>query len=439
MPYRKPSRYEAVHRALLDRSGSLPPETSPEDLKIRTLERATAFLHAQIQEAQEYTEQLRRYLADRSTQPGEYQDYQREKWRTDRRLAALRALTESSLVAPGTIPKNSEYETTSLPARKRANLSSFFQHGSRKAPLRFNCAVTGKALERRVLKQVSPLLLKPSIPPARIHSPLAPDDLPPLYVRRKKSEKMISTASTREGLWTPSLSSYSVTEDTLMSGLSPKTPPDDNMGVTHDGTVLIHSPILRSEEEIIAEMGDITLPAYALNLLEDLDYIHDKIPLHPESSTRDRSLFLGTPSPLIVTPTDWDYPGRSFTVASPGRTAMVRIPDRHLADTLLTSAEIETIPRRRGRTQKVSLDPALFKDGTKSDKLGEVAPIRHSLHVASGEEERKPRSLLKKKSSAVFSLVTRNSGRRAETTTPTPRKNIASMVKRRMSAMGRFR
>ena len=431
MPQSKSSRYEAAHHALLDRSGNLPPEASPEDLKIQTLERATAFLHAQIQETQEYTDQLRRCLADRNTLLGEYQGYQREKWRTDRRLAALIVLRESVQVAPQIVPQNLQYETIPLPARKRVNLSSFFQRGSHKAPLRFKCAVTGKALERRVLKQVSPLLLKPPIPSARTHSLLVPINLPPLCVRRKRSEKMINT---RQG---PPSTSYSATEGTLSSGLSPKTLPDDSIDTTHGGIALILSPILRSEEEIIAEIGDITLPAYALNLLEDLDYIHDKIPLRPESL--DRSLFSDTPSPLFVTPSDWDYPHRNSLVASPRRTATIRIPDRHLADTLLTSSETESTPRRRGRTHKVNLDPALFKVDSKLDKLEETAPTRHTVHVSAEEERRKPRGLLRKKSSGVFSLVSRSSDRRDETTTSTPRKNIASMVKRHMSAINRFR
>jgi len=157
MPHMKSSRYEAAHRALLDRSGHLPPETSSEDLKIRALKNATVFLNAQIQEAQERTEQLRQCLVDRNTQLGEHQCYQKERWRADRRLAALRVLLDSTRVTPQTVPKHSEDEMTSSPARKQANLSSFFQRGSRKAPLRFNCAVTGKALERRVLKRVSPI------------------------------------------------------------------------------------------------------------------------------------------------------------------------------------------------------------------------------------------------------------------------------------------
>ena len=427
MVYKKPSRYEAEHRELLNRSESLPPETSPEDLKIQTLERATVFVHSQIQEAQEYAEQLRGCLADPNTKPGEFQGYQREKWRTDRRLSALMILKESIQVTCRTGPQNFQYETASLPTRKRANLSSFFQRGSCKAPLRFKCAATGKALERRVLKQVSPLFLKPS--GARIHSLQVPHNLSPLCIRRKRSEKVINT---RESILPSPSTSYSVTEGTPTSDLAPETLPDDDMGATHDGIALILSPTLRSEQEIIAEMGEITLPAYALNLLEDLDYIHDKIPLRSESSTPGRSTFSRPSSPFLVSPPDWDYP-RSVT--SPGRTATVRIPDRRLADALLSSPGAESASRRRGRTHKVSLDPALFKVDSKSDKVGGVAPTRHSVHVAE-EERRKPMNLLRKKSSGVFSLVSR---RREETATPTPRKNIASMVKNRMSAINKFR
>ena len=431
MPQKKPSRYEAAHRALVDRSGHLPPEASPEDLKIQTLERATAFLHAQIKETQEYTEQLRRYLGDRNTRPEEYQGYQREKWRTDRRLAALIVLRESVQVTPQKVPRNPQCEMVSLPARKRANLSSFFQRGSHKAPLRFKCAVTGKALERRVLKQVSPLLLKPSTTSARTHFLPVPINLPPLCVRRKRSGKTINI---REG--SPS-TSYSVTESTLTSDLSPKTLPDENMGATHDGIAVILSPTLRSEEEIVAEMGDITLPAYALNLLEDLDYIHDKIPLLQESSSLDRSQLPDTPSPLFVAPPDWDYPRRNSLFGSTRRTATVRIPDRHLADALLTSSETESTPRRRGLTHKVSLGPALFKDDSKSDKLGEVTSIRHSVHVSAVEERGKPRGLLRKKSSGML-LVPRSSDRKEETTISTPRRGIVSVVRRRMSAISIF-
>jgi len=443
MPRRKPSRYEAAHRALIDRSRNLPPETPPEELKIQTLKRATTFLHAQIQEAQEYSEQLRRCLADRDTQPGEYQGYQREKWRADRRLATLRVLTESVQFAHPTIPQNSRDEMASLPARKRANLSSFFQRGSRKVPVRFNRAVTGKALERKVLKQVSPLLLKPSIPSARTRPPTVPDDLPPLYVRRRQSEKIINTASTREVPWTPPSASYSTTEGTSTSNLSPKTLPD-SIGAMHDGIALIlpstHGCTLRSNEEIIAEMGDITLPAYALNLLEDLDYIHDTIPLRPGALPLDQVLLSEkSSSALLVTPSDWEFTRRDSSVLSPRRTATLRVPDRRLADALLMGPETETSPRRRGRAHKVSLDPAFFKDDSGSDKLGDVAPIRHSEHVPAEEEGRKPRGLLRKKSSAVFSAVSKASDRRGETPASTPRKNIASMVKRRMSAMNRFR
>ena len=433
--YGKSSRYEAAHRALLDRSGSLRPETSPEDLRIRTLEHATAFLHAQIQETQEYTEQLRRCLADRDTRLGDHRGYQRDKWRTDRRLVTLRVLMESARAPPQTIPQNSKDEIASLRSRKQANLTSFFQRGTRKAPLRFNCAVTGKGLERRVLKQVSPLQLKPSLPSTRISSFWTPDNHPPLYARRKQSEKMIGTASTRTGPWASPSSDYSVNESTATSSLSPKTLPDDNMGATHNGIALILSPILRPEEEIIAEMGDITLPAYALNLLEDLDYIHDKIPLRPDSSRVD-----GSPSPLLITPLDWEYPPRDPSFVSPMRTATIRIPDRHLADALLSSPGTESTPRKRGRTHKVSLDPALFKDDSGSDKLGDAAPMRHSTHVSgTEEEERKPKGLLGRKSSVVFSIVSRNSDRRGETAPSTPRKKIASMVKKRMPSITRFR
>ena len=443
MAHRRPSRYEAAHRALVDRSRSLPPETPPEELKIRTLKRATAFLHAQIQEAQEYREQLRRCLADRDTQPREYQGYQREKWRADRRLATLKVLTESVQVPDPTIPQNSQYEMASLPARKRANLSSFFQRGSRKVPVRFNCAVTGRALERKVLKQVSPLQLKPSIPSARIRPLSVPDNLPPLYVRRRQSEKMINTASTQEGPWTPPSASYSTTEGTFTSDLSPKTLPD-SIGAMHDGIALIlpstYGFTLRSNEEIIAEMGDISLPAYALNLLEDLDYIHDTIPLRPGTLPLDQALFSEkSSSALLVTPSDWEYTHRDSSVASPRRTATVRVPDRRLADALLTSPEIQTSPRRRGRAHKVSLDPAFFKDDSNSDKLGDSAPIRHSEQAPEEEEGRKPRGLLRKKSSVVFSGILRDSDRRGEATAAAPRKNIASMVKKRMSSINRFR
>ena len=427
MPHKKSSRYEAAHRALLDRSGKLPPETPPDDLKIQTLEQAAAYIHARIQEAQECADQLLRCLADRSAHPGEYQDYQREKWRTDRRLAALRVLMESARVPCQTIPRNPEYETTSLPARKQANLSSFFQRGSRKAPLHFNCAVTGRALERRVLKQVSPLVLKPSTP-TRTSFLSLPSNSPPLYARRRQSEKMINTTSTRDGHWALPSPSYSASEDTSTSSYSPKTPSDDDMGTTYVGIAIILSPVLRSEEEIIAEMEDVMLPAYVLHLLEDLDDI------------RPGSLLLdGSPSPLIVGPKDWDYPPRDSPIPSPTRTATIRIPDRNLADALLTSPEIEVVPRKRGRAHRVCLDPTFFKDDSTSEKLGEVAPIRHSVHVPAEEEEKKPMSPLKKKSSTVFSIVSRTPSRRGETTPPTPRKNIASLVKRRMSSISRFR
>ena len=442
MSHRKPSRYETAHRALLDRSGNLPPEISPEDLKIQILERATAFLRTQVQEAQEYGEKLRQCLADRDTQLREYQGYQREKWRTDHRLAALMVLTESVQVAPQAVPQNSRYETTSLPARKRANLSSFFQRGSCKAPLRFNCAITGKALERRVLKQVSPLLLRPSATPTRVNFLPVPDNLPPLYARRKQSEKMVNT---QEELWASP--STSVTEEAftpdLSPNLSPNTLPHDVTGTTHDGIALIHSPILRSKDEITAEIGDISLPAYVSDLLDDLDYIHDKIPLRPGSSALDLSPFSDVfSSALLVTPSDWDYTHPGPAITSPRRTTTVRIPDRRLADVLLTSPEAESTPRRcgRGRSHNVSLDPAIFKDDFKSDKLGDVAPIRHSSHVATEEERRKPRRVLRKKSSGVLS-VSGNLDRRGEKATPTTRrsKSIASMIKSRMSAINKFR
>lgn len=432
-----PSRYEAAHRALLDRSCHLTPETSPEDLKIRALERATAFLNSQIQETQECTEQLRKCLADRNTQFGERQGYQREKWRADRRLAALRVLMESSTrAARQTVSKHShsEDEMTSVPSRKQANLSSFFQRGSHKAPLRFNCAVTGKALERRVLKQVSPLQLKPSNPSTWTRSFPVPDNFPPSYTRRRELSIMTNITSTRGEPRAPSSTSHSATEDTSTSSLSPKTLPDDNMGTTYKGIALILSPILRSNEEIIAEMEDIALPAYAFNLLEDFDSIHDKIPLRPGSLSLERSS-----SPLIVTPSDWEYPSQDPSIVSPRRTATVRIPDRRLADELLSSPETQRNPRKRGLIHKVSLDPALFKDDSRSDKLGEDAPPRRSVHVPGEEEGREPKEIPKRKTSVVFSIVSRGPHRRGQSTPSAPRQNIASMVKRRITTINGFR
>jgi hypothetical protein len=103
------------------------------------------------------------------------------------------------------------------------------------------------------------------------------------------------------------------------------------MGATHDGIALILSPTLRSEEEIIAEMGDITLPAYALNLLEDLDYIHDKIPLRAESSSLDRPHFLIHP--------------HHFSSPHPTGNTHVEIPQsRHLEEPRPFESRIVTSP-----------------------------------------------------------------------------------------------
>jgi len=215
-----------------------------------------------------------------------------------------------------------------------------------------------------------------------------------------------------------------------MASLSPKTPPDGNIRTTHAGIARILSPTLRSNEEIIAEMGDIALPAYAFNLLEDFDCIHDKIPLRPDSSSLGRSS-----SPFIVTPSDWEYSRRDSSIVSPRRTATVRIPDRHLADALLSSPETGGVPRKRGQTHKVTLDPALFKDDSRSDKFGEVAPT----HLPAGEEGKKPKGLLGRKTSVVFSIVSRSSDRRGEAAPSTPRKNLASIVKKRISTINRFR
>lgn len=370
---RRQQRYSRAEQALASSLKHCKPEPTPQELQIRALEQVTTLLGAHAKDAQERASKLREFLADRETDPQLYIAMQKERWMEEKRLSVMdseaKAIREqlvslgrfgSSRKRAGNEPKSA---LTDDERKRRTNLVKFFESSptrksiSSRKPL---STLYERSPRRVTMNDAPPMLLRSSI--ASTFTPYAQGHLRSLSLDSKPdncpSTSSISPHSLRQTFRYPNNAPLAtVAEDTAVdqSASVPSTdskPPsiaDSQPSLTssrcstpapsttdvvpvqsqtltatpfEDGFATIYVPaVLRSKADILADMVEIKLPAYALDLMEDFDDMHDRIPfqssaLNPTSATPATLPPSGRSSIHVPTPHEPTTPSRHRSLRS---------------------------------------------------------------------------------------------------------------------------
>ncbi|KAI0349725.1 hypothetical protein OH77DRAFT_1170774 [Trametes cingulata] len=273
---RRLSRYSRAESALHSAVEASSVEISPQELQIRALEQATALLSEQARDAQTCAEKLRACLADKELSPEEARSLQRQRWLEEHKSNSRQeqSVRTRQLLTKLSSPVQEEYSLFDSPSamtRREANLARFLQQ----SPTRISIAHTRLSplphtiYRRKTICQLRPMRLRPSAMELALRSPLR------LHSRsrsldgghaRSNSDSTDATFVSQGSSGQTAVTPASDPPRKLSSSLSP--PPFSSKG---EAVVSIErlTP-LRSRDELLAEVGDITLPDYAVDLLEDL-------------------------------------------------------------------------------------------------------------------------------------------------------------------------
>ncbi|KAM5544542.1 hypothetical protein V8D89_001440 [Ganoderma adspersum] len=275
---RRLSRYSQVERALRSAVEVCSSELSPQELQIRALEKATALLGDQARDAQACAAKLRARLGgtdSKSLSPNELKTLQHEYWMEEHRSAAMKDQSEKTRdlltklnspvgeVSPPLSATPPAWSTT----RQEANLARFLHISPTHvdlAPNRSPSTSPNLLSRRKTIAQMRPLRLRPSAMDLALRTPM--------QERRRRSRSLDGTHSRRNS---NSTDATFVSEDaseqtalTLPLG-SLKAPPSPDSSRT-DGFVRIQGTIPRRPRHVLlAELGDVTIPDYAVDLIED--------------------------------------------------------------------------------------------------------------------------------------------------------------------------
>ncbi|KAH7884769.1 hypothetical protein F5I97DRAFT_1499536 [Phlebopus sp. FC_14] len=433
-------RYSAAEQALSDALQRHNGEVSPRELQIRTLRQASAALSARALQSQERVAKLRLRLADRDASPDVYSAMQRERWMEEKRqsmvdrqvneltqhLASLQANRDRGRKGDSSAALGNE-------ARRRANLARFFDSSPTRTSFRLNLkcrlALDQSFPRRMTMNDVSPLRLRPSsvTPPLRrlttkharpvsmgndlfnpIKRPSKPrignshSEVPPFVKGAESSSpktQSVSERSSQSGSSRLAANSVASTSDDNAS-IRPPTPP---LSITSEGsssvlaasgdrggmaTIISHvSP--RTRAEILADFNqdDVHVPDYALNLLGNLDLIHDKF------SLPDRDLFVKPREmkPIDVAPPPAETPPPSEESDTGPYTSFALPPfamEPSWSHISLTSPPSPSTPRM----QRTSLQP--LKSGSSSPSRSSTPTTPRTSTRTSTKTPRNRQSLL---------------------------------------------
>ncbi|KAI0775026.1 hypothetical protein BD413DRAFT_471821 [Trametes elegans] len=274
---RRLSRYTRAESALRSAVDALAAEVCPHELQIRVLELATAMLSDQARDAQACVERLRGCLSDGDLPPDEHRSLQHERWLEEHRYSARRDLCSRARevlekMASPVQDKAVMFESPTAMTRQEANLATFMQ----RSPTRLCCPSTrsptvlpATAYRRKTVSQVRPLRLRASAMDVALRAPLR------IHTRSRSLDgghsRSNSAASDATFVSQGSSGQTAVTRPSIpqLKASLPLSPPpflDDGSGFVNIKT----AASLRSKEELLAEVGDVPLPDYAIDLLEDL-------------------------------------------------------------------------------------------------------------------------------------------------------------------------
>ncbi|KAL7279339.1 hypothetical protein ACG7TL_007180 [Trametes sanguinea] len=287
---RRLSRYSRAESALHSAVEVSSTEVSPQELQIRILEQATAILSEQARDAQACAERLRACLADQELSPEEFKALQRARWleehksraRTNQTLQAQALLSQLSSPVSAHADDDSSgpvlCNSPSAMTRHEANLARFLQYSPTRVsfpgshaggpPSPLSPAV---AYRRETISQVRPMRLRPSAMELALRSPLQ-------LGMHGRSRSLDSGGHSRSNSDTTdsdatvvSRGSSGLTTVAATSSVPEAKAPSPVLRATGDeGTATIEKvEMLRSRDELLAQIGDVPLPDYAVNLMHE--------------------------------------------------------------------------------------------------------------------------------------------------------------------------
>ena len=307
---RRHTRYiqaESALRTAVEVSSS---ETSPEELQIRALEKATAMLSEQANEAQASAKKLRACLAKKEESgltPEEVKSMQREAWLEERRGAVRQDQSThtqnilTQLCSPITETPPPLVESPSAMSKTEANLQKFLQRSPTRVGFSARKTASSPALaqRRKTISQVQPMQLRPSALELALRSPveLNPrrNSLDGQYMRRQSVSTDVTCVSENSSERTAVVPRLKLaTNRNLKPPISSPSPLSPGPG----GSVRIETPAQRPRprDTLLAEVGNVPLPDYVVDLLEDL-----------VASSLDVTLPALSPSPLAVRAPPYPY------------------------------------------------------------------------------------------------------------------------------------
>ncbi|KAI0366276.1 hypothetical protein BV20DRAFT_952469 [Pilatotrama ljubarskyi] len=273
---RRLSRYSRAESALQSAVEASSVEISPQELQIRALEEATAILSEQARDAQACAERLRAYLADKELSMEEVRSLKRQRWLEEHRSISrqeqsFRTRVLMTKLSSPVQEEGSLFKSPSPMTRQEANLTRFLQY----SPTRIDIPharispLPPTIYRRKTICNLRPMRLRPSAMELAVRSPLR------LHSRsrsldgghsRRNSDSTDATFVSQDSSGRTAVAPTSSLPRKLSLSLSP--PPFPNDG---EGSISIEKLArLRSRDELLAEVGDVTLPDYAIDLLEDL-------------------------------------------------------------------------------------------------------------------------------------------------------------------------
>ena len=267
-------------------------------------------LSEQASEARETADRLRTALAKRdenSLSPDEVKALQREVWREQRRSAVRQDMSihTQSLLTKICSPIAETPPPLAQPAppitRAEANLQKFLQQSPTHRIFPPNRSPTQSAplVRRKTISQVQPMQLRSTALELALRSPvdmhsrsLSLDSPDPRRSSASTDVTCVSEVASERTTVVPQL------QLTIRRNLTVKGPPSPSpLSPGPGGIVSIEAQAPpRPRESLIAEVGQVPLPDYAVDLLEDL-----------VASSLDVALSPLSPSPLVVRAPTYPY------------------------------------------------------------------------------------------------------------------------------------
>ncbi|KAF9460317.1 hypothetical protein BDZ94DRAFT_1266287 [Collybia nuda] len=177
---RRLKRYSAAEEKLAKTFRNCNTELSPQELKIRALEKATSILNSHAHDARDRAQELQVILADREMDRVVFETLKRERWMEEKRQLAveqerkvvseqLDTLTKS-LHDDGSHASHTQAHAPTAQVRKHVNLIKFLETSQTHKPIHPHTPITlyaERSLRRRTMDKVSPMRLRTS---STIHS-----------------------------------------------------------------------------------------------------------------------------------------------------------------------------------------------------------------------------------------------------------------------------